>query len=338
MIKTISAKEIRNNKLNKLGENSITDFDYFASLDYCSTYFDENNLLYFYSNNFAVLIRIVKKYFFRYALFLSEIQKKESVCEADEKEFLNEIVGTLTKKYKVQWIAQTPTHCVFNTFPSKSKVIPFATYQIDLDQPEELIFSNFNSKHRNVIRRAIKESVVVKFGGIELIDDYMIMDSQTWERSGVSSRKKDYYECLLTHSKHVLVAIAYDLDGKPQAGAIVPYTKRRAYYLHGCTLNNSLLGSANLLQWEIIKWLKSKGIKIYDFVGCRLNVDEDSKFHGIQRFKERFGGKLRKGYMFKTIISGFMYRLYKSLISIREKKKFLDVIDQEIHKWSIGDE
>jgi lipid II:glycine glycyltransferase (peptidoglycan interpeptide bridge formation enzyme) len=49
------------------------------------------------------------------------------------------------------------------------------------------------------------------------------------------------------------------------------------------------LGSSNLLQWEIIKKLKSLGVREYDFVGGRVEVPKGSKLEGIQRFKQRFG-------------------------------------------------
>ena len=65
----------------------------------------------------------------------------------------------------------------------------------------------------------------------------------------------------------------------------------------------------------------------------RINEDEDSKYHGIQRFKERFGGELIRGYMFKTILIPWKYKLFHLAYNIKNKQKLTDVIEQEIHKW-----
>ncbi|MDY4812762.1 MAG: hypothetical protein SO152_02785, partial [Ruminococcus sp.] len=64
-----------------------------------------------------------------------------------------------------------------------------------------------------------------------------------------------------------------------------------------------------------------------------------SKYHGIQRFKERFGGELIQGYMFKidfNTIYHFLFNILVALSSFRYSKRFQlpkDVVDQEIHKW-----
>ena len=86
--------------------------------------------------------------------------------------------------------------------------------------------------------------------------------------------------------------------------------------------------------------MKEKGVKYFSFVGCRINEDENSKFHGIQRFKERFGGELKQGYLFKLDFNPFRHCLFNFLLAFRNlikgNHKFViqkDIIDQEIHKW-----
>ena len=79
--------------------------------------------------------------------------------------------------------------------------------------------------------------------------------------------------------------------------------------------------------------MKSNGVKKYSFVGCRIGEDEDSKYHSIQRFKERFGGTLEQGYMFKTVMSQWKYQLFHCLYKIKNKTVLTDAIDQELPKW-----
>ena len=89
----------------------------------------------------------------------------------------------------------------------------------------------------------------------------------------------------------------------------------------------------NYLHWRAIRDFKQEGVKKYSFVGCRINEDIDSKCHGIQRFKERFGGTLFVGYMFKVILKPFKYKLFRLLQRIKNGRWVKDVVDQEIEKW-----
>ena len=81
--------------------------------------------------------------------------------------------------------------------------------------------------------------------------------------------------------------------------------------------------------------MKAAGVKKFSFVGCRINEDENSKYHGIQRFKERFGGTLEQGYLFRTVCSPFHYRLFGLAVQIRTRswKPYRDAIDEELPKW-----
>ena len=129
------------------------------------------------------------------------------------------------------------------------------------------------------------------------------------------------------------------LDGEPQSGAFFYFNKQMCYYMYGANKNNPHNGSGNLLQWKAILDMKAAGVKRYSFVGCRINEDENSKYHGIQRFKERFGGELIQGFMFKMDFNPFMRKLFNLVVSLRsfvsshKYVPFKDVIDQEIHKW-----
>ena len=94
-----------------------------------------------------------------------------------------------------------------------------------------------------------------------------------------------------------------------------------------------MLGSHNLLQWEIVKKLKTLNVKQYDFVGARINPPKGSKIEGIQRFKSRFGTTLHQGYMWKYIFNKPMYFLYVQilkLLAFKNRSKYKgDIIDQE---------
>lgn len=92
----------------------------------------------------------------------------------------------------------------------------------------------------------------------------------------------------------------------------------------------------NLLQWNVIKKMKENNVKFYDFMGARMNPEVGSKYEGIQRFKERFGGELKKGYLWKYSLNDFKYWLYRLLVFIYSKGHFHgDIIDQERKRGNI---
>ena len=78
--------------------------------------------------------------------------------------------------------------------------------------------------------------------------------------------------------------------------------------------------------------MKKRGVKWYDFVGARINPIPGSKQEGIQRFKSRFGGELKIGYLWKYSISPLKVRLYQTYIKLKNSRSHSytkDIIDQE---------
>lgn len=292
-------------------------------------------IIYIFDQNFILPLSYHKKHIFSFGNFLSE-PYKYSVSETDsetERNFINNVMDFLKKSVKLQWLTTTPASSFFTVYPDRSKRIRFGSHVIDLTKDEEALFADMKSKHRNMIRRAEKAGVSVKIGGKELLDTYLKLDTETWERSGVISNNKSIYEKILDNLKTTsFIAIAYK-DEIPQSGMLCCYNKAMMYYLFAASKKSPEPGSTNLLHWKVMKYMKSLGVLKYSFVGCRINEDENSKYHNIQRFKEGFGGELKEGYLFKAKFNCFMYLIFHLLYKIRAKKELLDVIDQEISKW-----
>ena len=292
-------------------------------------------LIFAYDEERIIPIRIITKLIFKWGVMQSEPYMLTEYPQKSLEKYLDEVQAALGKRCGIQWIISAAT-AFFDDTPSKNcKRIPFGSHVIDLSCDEEYLWSKVHSKHRNVIRKSEKEEVTIKFGHIELLEDYLKIDAVTWERSGRSGNGHDYYARQINNMKDELeVCMAYH-QGIPQAGAIIYYNSQMAYYMYGASADSPMTGAANLLQWEIIKRLKSKNVQSYSFVGCRINEDENSKYHGIQRFKERFGGTLMQGYIFRAENKPLMYKLFCLAMRYYTKSKtpYADVVDQEIHKW-----
>lgn len=301
-------------------------------------YYDSigKKVYYFYDDERIMPIVVNKKLCFRYGYLLTEpwhYTGKEEITS--EQEFLDAVMneckkGTIT----LDWIGQTPPSALFTAAPTSSVSIPFGSHVIDLSISEEDLWANVHSKHRNVIRKAEKTGVVVYKGGKELLPEYLVAEKDTMERSNMFAGSEATYSGMFEEFKdHVIIFMAKH-EGTVQGGAIILYNQAMGYYMHGASINSPVTGAMNLVQWEIIKYLKAIGVKKYSFVGCRINEDEDSKYHGIQNFKKRFGGELLEGKMFKVINNPIKYSMYMKMIKIKTRGLVTnDIIDQEIHKW-----
>lgn len=299
----------------------------------------EKKLIFLYSEKYIVPVTISKRSIFKYAHICVE---PAVIKDGEEtlKTFLDDVCKHLRDVVKVHWVNQTSAASFFMDYPTGSKHIPFGSHVINLSLSEEDLWKNVHSKHRNVIKKAEKDGVIIECGRSQkLVEDYHNIDIDTWNRSNKDAAAVNHWKKLMeTMGENCQIYIAY-LDGEPQSGAFFYYNKQMCYYMYGANKNNPHIGSGNLLQWKAILDMKERGVKKYSFVGCRIHEDEDSKYHGIQRFKERFGGELVQGYMFKLDFKPLMRKLFNMIVSLWTMRSthryvtFNDVIDQEIHKW-----
>lgn len=321
----------------KLPEN-IRDKIHKANVFFSENYYNYikksgSEMGYLYDDAFIMPVIIYEKLKIRFAMYISEFFPLiENTTMQQKKTFLENAQNTLKREDKIAWIS-TSAVAFFDVYPTDSKRIPFGSHVIDLENDLENLWKKVHSKHRNSIRKAEKSEVYVKLGKHEILEDYLILDKETWARSGKKSYGSTFFENILdSMGENVLMVIAYK-DKEPQAGACYFLNHEMCYYMYGASADHTESGATNYMHWEVIKYLQKLGVKKYSFVGCRINEDENSKYHGIQRFKERFGGELQQGFMFKTIVSIWQYKLFRLLYYIKNHKKLTDTIDQELFKW-----
>lgn len=292
-----------------------------------------------YSDDCIIPVTIQKRGPFKFASFLSEPFHYANK-ECNVKEFVDAVCRILKENYHVQWIMETPASALFPVAPKGAISIPFGSHIVNLEEEVDTLWSKVHSKHRNVIKKAEKDGVVIVKGTDDkILEDYHSIDVETWERSNVKANGvEDLKKEVQSKGSNIIFYMAYK-EGEPQAGAIFYYNQAMSYYMHGASRNHSYTGSSNLLHWVAMQDMKAAGVKRYSYVGARINEDPDSKYHGIQRFKERFGGELFIGKRFKVIFNPFMYKLFVLMTSIKQSIRnkrwslYKDSIDAELPKW-----
>ena len=220
--------------------------------------------------------------------------------------------------------------------PEKAEYCKFGSYIIELDKSEDDIFAGFHTKHRNVVRKAEKDGLTVDFGH-QYADVCYEQIKDTYERQQRVAYSKEHFEKLKLLGENVDFWVVKNGD-EIQGCAVLLWSKGfSSYYLHGGSCAHPHGGALNLLHWEAIKKMKQRGVLKYDFVGARVNPEPGSKLEGIQRFKSRFGGEMKVGYMWRYVNRPIRYKLYSLLLNmymkyVRHDNTFSDIIKEERSK------
>jgi len=163
---------------------------------------------------------------------------------------------------------------------------PRQTAIIDLSLAEENIWEDIiHSKRRNMIRKALKSGIKIKFFGPEGFDLYYPLMKETQKTVEKTKPQKFYKSILETYFKKKQAAVLMaESSGEFISGVILLGNKHVVHYWQGAGKRNvPNLGQGELLQWEVIKWAKQNGARYYD-----LCVVEKERLPNIARFKLGF--------------------------------------------------
>jgi lipid II:glycine glycyltransferase (peptidoglycan interpeptide bridge formation enzyme) len=179
------------------------------------------------------------------------------------------------------------------------------TITMDLSPSEEELLDRMSAKSKkgkttryniNLARR--KDVEVREPEDFEWAFDtlYAWMENLTEVKEGFANRRsRDYLHTMMRRMRdagrgHFFFAFH---EGTPLSGAFIFSFGKKFWFMHGAsgTEKRKLQGNY-LLQWEVMRWAKSRGITHCDFVGAPKPEDrnEDDPYYGVYRFKLGFGG------------------------------------------------
>ena len=276
----------------------------------------------------------MKKGPFKKGMFLTSVNSLGNVNTIEsEKEFLNEIIIYIKTNKLCDWIQQPPNWAIFNTYPDCSIYVPFGTYQIDLQsKSEEELFKNLSRKNRQYIYKANREGVKIK-KGIEYLDEVLLLIREKLSKAKMNFITKEV--ALILKNKldgHFLVYIAYYND-VPQAGTLFLSNLFSIYGYYAGSINKPVKGATPLLYWEVMKDSKNIGVKLFDFVGARINPTPGSKQESLQLYKRHFGSKMKQGFLWKMVFNKQKYNIFiiymKIINLLKGRNNKGEIIDQE---------
>lgn len=169
------------------------------------------------------------------------------------------------------------------------------TFLLNLDQEEEVLFQSMQSGLRRNIKRLIKKEYLVSeiSNSEQTLIDFDAIFHEARERSRIA-HSVDLQSvlravCNCPTRKYFVLYI----DNLPVACQGVCFNENVAIEVVLAISNYALenkIYAGDLLKWEIIKWCKERGIKIYDFAGV-APTPANAKEKGIKEYKEKWGGK-----------------------------------------------
>jgi len=282
----------------------------------------------------------LRKSIFRLIRFAGEtIPMQGDLSLEEEKAFLNLVVQHFRRE-GVDLIIPATFNALFRTYPEGATAAEYGTHLIDLTLPEETLWQNLHAKHRNVIRNATKKGVRIR-SGLEYLETAYELVRDSFKRSsgGFAGQMRLHlrmdYEGFLKQinalGENVRILVA-EHEGKVQGCAVIPFSEHSAYYMHGGSVPSPLTGALNLMHWEAMRQLRDLRVRSYNLVGARPNPQSGSKQEGIRRFKERFGGTLVRGYMWKYQFCPLKSSLYSLATRVRNGGDIVDQLLQDLKR------
>jgi len=195
-------------------------------------------------------------------------------------------------------------------------VQPKFVFRLDISADEETLLANMHQKTRYNIRLAVKKGVVIRTGTKADLPEFFRVLKETTERDNFLVRSYAYFEDLYD----TLVPAGFgqlfigEYEGKIIAGTFAFITGQKTWYVYGASSNSYRNVMPNyLIQWEMIRWAKTKGCTLYDFRGVSGDLNEENPLYGLYKFKKGFNGEFTEfigewDYIYRP----WMYSIWKT--------------------------
>jgi FemAB-related protein (PEP-CTERM system-associated) len=163
---------------------------------------------------------------------------------------------------------------------------------ISLAPDPDTLWNAFTSKHRKNVKRAYKDDLLVKSGGIELLPQFYALMQESWRNLGTPLYSRKYFEAVLrTFPDSTRIFVCHRRD-EPVAVALTGYFNG---VVEGLWAGGGLLArklDANyVLYWEMIRDACLRG--------CRsFHLGRSSADSGGEEFKRKWNAEAQQLYWY----------------------------------------
>lgn len=183
---------------------------------------------------------------------------------------------------------------------------PRRTVLVSLEGSEEEILGRMKQKTRYNIRLAEKKGITVKTNPD--MDQFYEMMKITGSRDNFGVHARNYYQTAyrLFNPSSTCECFTAFYQETPLASLMVFALGNTSWYMYGASSDierNRM--PTYLLQWEAMRWAKSRGCKVYDLWGIPDHEEDELEegfsnheshdgLWGVYRFKRGFGGEVAR--------------------------------------------
>jgi len=202
---------------------------------------------------------------------------------------------------------------------------PPTTLLINLSYPKEELLKRFRRTARNLIYRSEREGVVIEEFDTDLINtdrlkSFYNIYKVTGKRFSFPLRPYKQFKILVEEMKrnNMIKLYVAKIKGLILAQGLVLILKDKAFYIWGGSARHkyySKFFSYGYI-WGMLKALKEKGIKIFDFWGLGPVNNKKHPWYGFSLFKTAFDGERFEYLGSFDLVFSKLYYLFKFLDKI----------------------
>ena len=187
---------------------------------------------------------------------------------------------------------------------SHHSIQPRRTLSVNLDGEEEDILERMKQKTRYNIRLSDRKGVKVRHSD-DITGFYKLLQV-TGQRDEFGIHTEVYYQTVFNAftSTDSCALILAEFEDSLLSAAMVFAQGERSWYLYGASSNQHRnIMAPYAVQWEAIRWARSKGCRQYDLWGVPDKdiehletefMNRSDGLWGVYRFKRGFGGTLKR--------------------------------------------
>lgn len=189
--------------------------------------------------------------------------------------------------------------CNWNLRKANTNILPANTIVLDLSRDENAILARMKAKTRYNIKLALKKGVEVRSAGIEGLQVWYNLYTETAFRNGLYLNSINYFHSVFASKMecedkdvNVKLLVAY-FDGIPLAAMFLVLSAHRATYLYGASSSRFRnLMPTYALQWKAMQIAKENHCTEYDMFGIAPCPEPSHPMYGLYKFKHGFGGEI----------------------------------------------
>ncbi len=190
----------------------------------------------------------------------------------------------MAKAYRIQYlIVQPPNNgraiarklLDLGFRPSPVIAAPTATSMIDLTNDLDDIHSRINKATRRHIRRGLRDGITVREGTYSDLDTFYSLLTATSQRRQFSPSPREYFSKMwrIFHPPGYVRLFLAEYEGEVvSAHWVIVFGNTLISKRSGWSGRHASSRPNEVLEWEVIKWAKSKNYHYYDFEGIDLEA------------------------------------------------------------------